>query len=142
MKKVLKFCAHPGCSALTSERYCEQHKDDERELRKQQDFRRGSSRARGYTARWDRYSKWFLSLPQNQFCALHMDDRCAGIAQCVDHIDPPDGPDDPRFWDMDNHQPACIHCNSVKGHRYITGQHIYGNVKAPVRKQSYWDDGK
>jgi 5-methylcytosine-specific restriction protein A len=35
----------------------------------------------------------------------------------VDHIDPPDGPGDPRFWDTANHQPACIHCNSVKGHK-------------------------
>ena len=27
----------------------------------------------------------------------------------------------PKFWDKANHQPACIHCNSVKGHKNIKG---------------------
>ena len=64
---------------------------------------------------------------ENQFCSLRLP-GCTFIAQCVDHIDPPDGPDDPRFWDKNNHQPACIHCNSVKGHRKIVGSYkVFGN---------------
>ena len=118
-----RFCAHPGCAALVSgsARYCEEHKADGQQAERARDQRRGSARVRGYTTRWNKYSKWFLSLPENQFCALHLDDGCAIVAQCVDHIDPPDNASDPRFWDTSNHQPACIHCNSVKGRRKLVG---------------------
>ena len=125
MFRSRRLCRVPGCAgfALKGHRYCEAHAAEERaELRAQEaarDRRRGSARERGYDARWARYSKWFLSLPENQLCALRMDEGCAVVAQCVDHIDPPDGPEDPRFWDFSNHQPACIHCNSVKGHRFM-----------------------
>lgn len=117
--RALRFCRHPGCVALVSGagRYCETHKADEQEAKRRLDERRGSARARGYTSRWNKYSKWFLSLPQNQFCKLHLDAGCAVVAQCVDHIDPPEGPSDAKFWDKTNHQAACIHCNSVKGNR-------------------------
>ena len=124
----LRPCKHPGCPHLTREAYCEAHRGEaeaEAEARRERDQaadrRRGSAQDRGYTSRWARYSKWFLRQPGHQLCALHLDEGCAVVAQCVDHIDPPDGPTDPRFWDPDNHQPACIHCNSVKGHRRIVG---------------------
>lgn len=32
----------------------------------------------------------------------------------VDHIIPVDGPDDPRFWDPENHQSLCHACHSAK----------------------------
>ena len=124
--KALRFCKHPGCPTLTRNTYCEAHQADAKEIERAQDERRGTSRERGYTHRWSKYSKWFLSLPENQFCALHLDDGCAGVAQCVDHIQPPSGPGDALFWDRANHQPACIHCNSAKGRRYIVGAHEYG----------------
>lgn len=121
---VLKFCKHTGCRNLVKSGYCDLHKGDEQE---KGDFHRGgSSTERGYGARWRRYSKWFLSQPENQFCKLHLDDRCAILAECVDHINPPSGPDDPLFWDTSNHQPACIHCNSVKGHRNLKGNYTFG----------------
>lgn len=122
------FCRHPGCPALVggSSRYCDAHKADEQEAERRQDERRGSARARGYTTRWNKYSKWFLSLPGNQFCKLHIDAGCAIVAQCVDHIDPPNGADDPKFWDANNHQPACIHCNSVKGRQRQPGTWGFG----------------
>lgn len=88
-----------------------------------QDERRGSSRQRGYDTRWSKYSRWYLSAPEHQLCALRLDDGCTMVARCVDHIAPPDGPGDPRFWDTANHQPACIHCNSVKGHKKIIGKY-------------------
>ena len=128
MLRARRLCKAPGCPHLVGHghRYCDAHIDieidEQRRSQERRDARRGSSRQRGYDTRWNKYSKWFLSQPQNQFCALHMDEGCAGVAQCVDHIDPPDGPDDPRFWDYSNHQPACIHCNSVKGHRFICKQ--------------------
>ena len=125
MFRSRRLCRYPGCAgfALKGHRYCQAHAAEElAELRAQEaarDRRRGSARQRGYDARWNCYSKWFLSLPGNQLCALRLDEGCAVVAQCVDHIDPPDGPDDPRFWDFKNHQPSCIHCNSVKGHRFM-----------------------
>lgn len=116
--KPLRPCCHPGCSALTRERHCEQHK---KQHQQQQDKERGTAHQRGYDKRWQRYSKWFLSQPENVFCKLQLP-GCSRIARCVDHIDPPDGPNDPRFWDTNNHQAACIHCNSVKGRRKIIGK--------------------
>ena len=127
--KTRRFCRHIGCINLTAESYCMDHKDDARQAAQARDRRRGSSRQRGYTYRWEKYSKWFLSQPENKFCTLHMDNGCHVLAQCVDHIDPPDGPDDERFWDECNHQAACIHCNSVKGHRRMVGTFIYGELE-------------
>lgn len=35
-------------------------------------------------------------------------------ANTVDHIDPVDGPGDPRFWDQTNWQALCSSCHSKK----------------------------
>lgn len=126
-KRMKMICRWPHCGALANKcGYCAAHAGaaaaEQLRRAKAADMRRGSSRQRGYSARWDRYSKLFLAQPQNQFCALRLDAGCAIIAQCVDHIDPPDSASDARFWDPRNHQPACIHCNSVKGHRSIVGK--------------------
>lgn len=124
-EKALHFCRHPGCGSLTTEAYCDVHAElhagEQKTKDRERDRRRGSARERGYSSRWDRYSKAFLARPENKICKLHLDDGCTILADCVDHIDPPDGPGDPRFWDKKNHQPACIHCNSVKGHRALKG---------------------
>ncbi len=88
--------------------------------RKEYDRRRGTANQRGYTYRWQKYSRHFLSRPDNVFCKLQLP-GCTNLADCVDHIVPPDGPDDPRFWDPANHQAACIHCNSKKGRRAQKG---------------------
>ena len=115
-----RICGQAGCSELVYDGSgrCEKHR---RQTRREQDERRGSAHERGYTARWQKYRAWFLRQPGNQICKLRVDGGCALVAQCVDHIDPPDGPDDPRFWDYNNHQASCIHCNSVKGRRKIVG---------------------
>lgn len=116
--KPMKMCTKPGCPNLTKERYCPEHaKEDTRAA----DQRRGSAAQRGYGYRWQQYSKWFLRQPDNVFCKLQLP-GCNNLAGCVDHIDPPNGPSDPRFWDKKNHQAACIHCNSVKGRRHKRGE--------------------
>ena len=135
------LCSFPGCSrtAPAADRFCSVHitqaraDADERRKAWQQrnDQKRLNSRQRGYTHAWSKYSKAFLSRPENQFCVLHLDGGCATVAQCVDHIDPPDSAKDPRFWDKTNHQPACIHCNSVKGHRYMVGTYVFGDDQRP-----------
>lgn len=121
--RAKKPCAWLGCGAIVpgGERYCEKHK---KRVQKQDDKRRGSANDRGYTYRWRKYSSWFLKQPENVMCKLQLP-GCTRVSECVDHIDPPNGSDDPRFWDTENHQGACIHCNSVKGHRKMEGK---GNV--------------
>lgn len=123
--RIKRFCKADGCRALTdaANGFCEEHQYIFSEKMRLRNDRRQPSRKRGYTSRWDKYSKWFLQQPGNQLCALRLDDSCAIIAQCVDHIDPPDGANDPKFWDKNNHQPACIHCNSVKNHKKIIGKY-------------------
>lgn len=123
--RAKRLCRYPGCSELVNSGYCEKHKKNKQQEKKQEqkyyDERRGTAHQRGYTSKWYRYSKWFLRQPENQLCVLCLDDGCSGVAECVDHIVPPSGPDDSLFWDPDNHQPACIHCNSVKGKKIIKG---------------------
>jgi 5-methylcytosine-specific restriction protein A len=109
-------CASPGCPNLVTSGYCEKHKRNDYE------YRRGSASQRGYNSRWAKYSKWFLKQPGNHLCVLRLDDKCGYASECVDHIQPPNGPDDELFWLTSNHQPACIHCNSVKGHRTMKGE--------------------
>jgi 5-methylcytosine-specific restriction protein A len=118
-------CAHPGCPQLVDKGFCEQHQKYKRietkEQRRVQDQRRGSAHERGYTSKWQRYSQWFLRQPDNVFCKLQLP-GCTNLAQCVDHIQPPSNPDDLLFWRPENHQAACIHCNSVKGRRTMVGK--------------------
>jgi len=116
--RIKRPCNYPGCPVLTTERHCEKHRKD---TARQYDNSRGTAHQRGYTARWQRYSKWFLKQPGNVFCVLQLP-GCTNVTQCPDHIVPPSGPDDPLFWDPSNHQAACLHCNSVKGNRTIVGK--------------------
>lgn len=122
LKKALHFCAHVGCRNLTSNKYCDEHAQDaiDEQKRWADGHAKGSSRQRGYDSRWEKYRKWYLSKPEHMFCALHLA-GCTEIATCIDHIVPPQNRDDPLFWDTSNHQPSCIHCNSVKGHTTLRG---------------------
>lgn len=113
-RKPLKPCNKPGCGALVEGGgYCAKHKQENQQ---RVDRERGSAHQRGYNARWRRYANWFLRQPENVFCKLKLK-GCTNLAECVDHIIPPDSPDDPRFWDPENHQSVCIRCNSRKGNR-------------------------
>ena len=141
-----RFCKHSGCANIVRGdcNYCDLHKTEAeaeaaarlRANQRRGDLRRGSSRQRGYTSAWDKYSRAFLARPENKFCVLHLDDKCAIVSQCVDHIDPPENAKDKRFWDKSNHQPACIHCNSVKGHRKMVGAYVYGADLLPRLDQN------
>jgi 5-methylcytosine-specific restriction protein A len=116
--RPMKPCSKPGCPNLTRARFCTDHEKQEQQ---RYDKQRGNANERGYTYRWQQYSTWFLRQPENVFCKLQLR-GCDNLSGCVDHIDPPNGPSDPRFWDRDNHQGACIYCNSVKGHKYKKGE--------------------
>lgn len=122
--RVKTKCRQPGCHILIeSPGYCEKHIKQKNQL---YDKQRGTAHQRGYTKNWGDYSKAFRARPDNQFCVLNLP-GCTGFAECVDHIDPVNGPDDPKFWNESNHQPACNHCNRRKGKRYLKGTNIDGN---------------
>ena len=116
------FCLQPSCHNLTNNAYCEEHAP----LHMTYADNRASASERGYDAKWSRFSKRYLSQPEHQFCALHISPNCKGIAECVDHINPLRGKDDPRKYDQSNLQPACLACNTLKGKQTIRGAWVYG----------------
>lgn len=95
-------CLHPGCPALVADgNRCGDHQRDQR---RREDSRRGSSAQRGYNAAWQRARKRYLR--ENPFC---VDCERAGqvtAATIVDHIEPHRG-DQELFWDEDNWQSLC-----------------------------------
>lgn len=104
--------AHPcrklGCPALVRDSgYCERH-------RRSCDHKRGSSASRGYNARWQSYVRWYLGQEENQFCRICLKQDVLEKSECVDHIVPVRGQDDPLFWDPTNHQPLSNKCHSRK----------------------------
>jgi len=118
--KPKRFCAHSGCKNLTTSKYCDLHQIDADQAYKMRDRSRGTASQRGYTYRWSKCSKHFLSMPENQICKLHLP-GCTLLAECVDHIIPVNGPYDPNFWKPDNWQSSCLSCNTIKGKRTIKG---------------------
>ncbi len=52
MNRPLRPCRYPGCNNLTEHSYCDQHKPKEQD--------RLSSNKRGYTSKWNRFSKEYL----------------------------------------------------------------------------------
>jgi len=79
---------------------------------REQDRARGSARARGYNARWDRVAARFKqTYPLCRGCEAI--DRVEATA-VVDHIEPHRG-DQGLFWAPDNWQPLCrFHHDAVK----------------------------
>jgi 5-methylcytosine-specific restriction endonuclease McrA len=78
--------------------------------RKAADRRRGSARARGYSAHWDRTSRGFLAAHPLCLCC-----QTVGVirpARVTDHTVPHHG-DMARFWDPANWQPGCEPCHDV-----------------------------
>lgn len=97
-------CSYPGCPALSTTRFCEEHA-------RQDDLRRGSRHERGYTSRWDRYRRRYLW--QHPLCVRCAAEDVVEAATVVDHIRPHRG-DQELFWDPNNHQALCKPCHDRK----------------------------
>jgi 5-methylcytosine-specific restriction protein A len=83
---------------------CQQHRKAEN------DKRRPTAQARGYTSKWQTESKAFLALPENRLCSC----GCGRIADMVDHKIPHRG-DMKLFWSRSNWQPmASSPCHSSR----------------------------
>ncbi|WP_301171043.1 HNH endonuclease [Brevibacillus nitrificans] len=103
-----KPCSYPGCSALTTDRYCEKHKQ---ETSQQYNRDRGSAAQRGYDARWRKAREAFLRV--HPLCIHCLKDGKVMAATVVDHIKPHKG-NRILFWDRSNWQALCASCHSKK----------------------------
>ena len=106
-RKPLRPCRHPGCSALTREGYCPNHKPKEAP-------RRSSAAYHG----WYRLPIWVDDLRPTQLLAEPWCRECArrGVrtrATVVDHIHPHRG-DWGKFVDRGNLQSLCKRCHDAK----------------------------
>lgn len=104
------------CGQLTNGTYCEKHEKKKVEAvkaeRKKYDNDRGTAHSRGYNYRWQQYSKQYRI--NHPLCVMCEKEGKLTLAECVDHIEAVDGPDDPLFWDENNHQSLCNVCHNVK----------------------------
>ena len=113
-QRLRRPCAHPGCAALVRPpaRYCPKHQADATAY----DRQRGTANERGYTSRWAKYRKWYLSQPEHVLytrCLAEDPPRVTPATQ-VDHNKAVTGPDDPLFWEPSNHQALRDSCHSRK----------------------------
>lgn len=106
---ALRPCSgDPRCPELTKGGPCEKHL---RRRRRASDQRRGSARARGYTTRWEKYSRARLALHPLCVRCLKAGRTTAGAV--TDHEEPHGG-DERKFWDSANHQTLCKQCHDRK----------------------------
>jgi len=110
--KPKKFCTWPGCTNLTNERYCEEHRKQEQ---KQYDERRGTPAQRGYDARWRRIRERILK--EEPLCKECMRKGFVKPATDVHHID-----GDVSNMDRSNLEPLCHECHS----RYTAKHQAFG----------------
>lgn len=108
-REPMRPCRHHRCSTLVEGGgFCEKHKGGNRDY----DKRRGSSTARGYGAKWQRFRKLYLKA--NPLCRPCDLEGRTTEATAIDHIVPVTSKDDPAFWDEQNMQPICQPCHSRK----------------------------
>ena len=123
-----KVCNKPGCGKLTTGSFCEEHaakrKAEVKAAAIRYDEERGTAASRGYGSRWARYSRSFRD--EHPLCAECQRNGRLKKCDCVDHIIPVSGPDDPLFWEPSNHQSLCYNCHSIKTAKEDGG---WGNIK-------------
>ena len=102
--RLKKPCSYPGCPNLTHERYCEQHKKQERQ---RQDEHRGSSRERGYTKTWEQVR--MIKLRQDPLCEPCLEAGRVTPAKMVHHIIPIS--QGGAVLDMGNLMSVCRECH-------------------------------
>ena len=83
------------------------------------DERRGSSRERGYTARWDKARRLYLRA--HPLCVMCERAGRLTSATAVDHVVPHRG-DKTLFWDQDNWQGLCTRHHSREKQREERGR--------------------
>ncbi len=106
--KILHKCNRPGCTKLTSERFCPMHMQEYQTTR---DNKRPSAYRRGYNTAWRKASKGYLT--RHPFCVKCLSKGIHTPATVVDHIKPHKG-NKTLFWDSNNWQALCKRCHDIK----------------------------
>lgn len=102
-------CRFPGCpKILRKPGYCEEH---DKKVKKQYEQNRETAVQRGYTYRWQKYSK--ARLKKKPLCVECERNGRVTQATLTDHIIPHKG-DMKLFWDPNNHQSLCEQCHNIK----------------------------
>ena len=109
MIRALKFCNHPGCNNLTTDKYCDEHKQDEADKLKRLDRRRSTAQERGYDYRWSKVRTNYIR--KNPLCAICLEHGKVTPATVVHHKIPIDkgGP----ILDTNNLQALCRDCHEI-----------------------------
>ncbi|RSM73462.1 HNH endonuclease [Kibdelosporangium aridum] len=97
-----KPCSWPGCEELVAKGRCPAHQS-------KAERQRGSGTDRGSTARWQRFSEWYLAT--HPLCVGWPTGPCGAKATQPDHIDGC-GRNGPRAYDLTNLRPLCKPCHS------------------------------
>jgi len=134
IKACRKPCRHPGCKELTYNTYCGQHEKKKQEEIKVErikyDNSRGTAHSRGYSYRWQKYSKQYRI--DHPLCEICLKNDILELSECVDHIIPVFGPEDPLFWEPTNHQAISNKCHNIKseaeGNRYNKERNLNGRI--------------
>lgn len=95
------------------------------------DSKRMSAHERGYDDVWEDCRNWYLSQPENVFCAC----GCGKPSECVDHIEGFKGPIDPKRTDPLNLQAMTLPCNSRKAARYERDRQIRSDLTNDERRE-------
>jgi 5-methylcytosine-specific restriction protein A len=104
------------------------------EQRREFDRRRGSSRERGYTSKWQKARAAYLA--QHPLCVFCERDGVLTPATVVDHVEP-HRDDDEKFWDQDNWQSLCkSHHDSTKQRQEMAERG--GGQKSPILGRDRW----
>lgn len=106
-----------------------------RRQREQADAR-GNAHARGYGRRWQKYARSFLA--EHPFCECG-DCPEHTVAECVDHIIPVTGPDDPLFWQRTNHQALSFACHRLKTRNEVNGVALRGSTRTKTEADARQD---
>lgn len=112
-RRAPRPCSKPGCGALTTTGRCAAHPPPQRQYGKAErayDAERGSARARGYDAAWERLAKAFLR--EHPLCAACDAEGRTTAAELVDHV--AELRDGGARLDASNLQSLCRRCHARK----------------------------
>lgn len=123
--KPAKPCARPGRREKIHERFCKRHLT---ETRRREDKARGSAAARGYDRPWRRLAEAFKRA--NPLCKRCLERGVTRSMDCVDHIVPHAGYDDPLRLDWNNLQSLRDPCH---GHKTATEDGAFGRPRKGAR---------
>jgi len=119
--KPKRPCRHIGCTALTTEGYCEAHLKIQQEKRKEQYKNRPAYHSWYSTTRWKALRIQYLKA--HPLCVECLKADRIQPSTVVDHKRPHRG-NQVLFWDLNNFEALCKKCHDLKTNKEDGG---FGN---------------